>query len=70
MAVDTEQKRMSAVTPMLPFRTSAVWAADTGFKVGNRQAAALLYGGVTVLTYYRGAEAPYTRNAVEAKSRI
>ncbi len=55
--LDTEQKRLSGIMLMMPFRGPGVWPADTGFKVANRQAAALLYSGVTVLTYSHGLEA-------------
>ena len=64
---DTEQKRLSAMLPMMPFRGPGVWAADTGFKVANRQAAALLYSGVTVLTYRIGVEAGKLTNGAEAE---
>ena len=67
---DTKQKRLSAITPMLPFRGSSVWAADTGFKVANRQAAVLLYSGVTVLEYMRGIASPTASDAVSAPKRI
>ena len=51
---------------MLPFRHIGVAMDKTGWHVGKRAGAALMYGGVTALTYGWGVEAPYHRNAVEA----
>lgn len=44
MAIDTEQKRFSAINPGCPWRGVNVWAPDTGFTRGNRAAGAYLYG--------------------------
>ena len=63
--IGNAQKRLSAIMPMMPFRGPGVWAADTGFNVGSRQAASLLFSGVPALTYGWGVEAPRHRNAVE-----
>lgn len=46
MAVDTRQKRMSAVMVVLPWRGAMVDASQTGFTEGNRQAAAFCYSGI------------------------
>ena len=46
MAVDTEQKRMSAIHLRSPWRGPLVTAAESGFSKGNRQAAALHYSGI------------------------
>lgn len=55
MAFDTEQKRMSAMLPGMPFRGPLVDASEVGFTQGNRQAAAYMYSGVlaTVLVFDR-----------------
>jgi len=66
----TEQERMSAAMLLMPFRGPAVWAPDTGFKVANRQAAVLLYGGVTALEYMRGIASPSVNNGASAPKRI
>jgi hypothetical protein len=46
MAIDTAQKRMSAMDPDMPWRGVGVDATEGGFTVGNRQAAADLYSGI------------------------
>jgi len=46
MAIDTAQKRMSAINPRCPWRGPMVAAAEAGFSVGNRQAAAFMYSGI------------------------
>lgn len=46
MAIDTMQKRMSAMNPGCPWRGPLVDAAESGFSSGNRQAANLSYSGV------------------------
>ena len=65
----SQATRISAVHVMLPFRHIGVAEDKTGWHVGKRQAAALLYAGVPALTYRRAAAAPYVRNAVEAPAR-
>lgn len=47
MALDTAQKRMSAMNPACPWRGPVVDATESGFGVGNRQAAAFLYSGIS-----------------------
>ena len=47
MAIDTAQKRMSAMDSDLPWRGVGVDATEAGFGVGNRQAAADLYSGIS-----------------------
>lgn len=46
MAIDSKQKRMSSITPILSFRGPLVDAAEIGFTQGNRQAAAYMYSGI------------------------
>lgn len=46
MALDTKQKRMSAINPSSPWRGPFVDATESGFDVGNRQAADLMYSGI------------------------
>ena len=46
MAIDTVQKRMSALMPGLPFRGPLVDATESGFSKGNRQAADYHYSGI------------------------
>lgn len=46
MAIDSRQKRMSAMNPGCPWRGPLVDATESGFSVGNRQAAAYLYSGI------------------------
>lgn len=46
MALDSMQKRMSAMNPNSPWRGPMVDAAESGFTQGNRQAAAYLYSGI------------------------
>ena len=65
----TPQERMSAIHVMLPFRV-ATMASNTGFQVANRQASALLYGGVTAIKYRRGAASPSLTNGAVAPRRI
>ncbi len=55
--LDTALERISALHTMLPFRHIGVNADSTGFRVGKRQGAALMYGGNWVLTYGWGLEA-------------
>ena len=67
LLTDTAHERISAVHIMLPFRHIGVAEDKTGWHVGKRQGAALLYGGSWALEYGRGVEAPPLRNAVEAE---
>ena len=46
MAVDTVQKRMSAMNPACPWRGPLVDATESGFSKGNRQAADYAYSGL------------------------
>lgn len=46
MAMDTRQKRMSAMHPASPWRGPMVDATESGFTQGNRQAAAFMYSGI------------------------
>lgn len=46
MAIDTQQKRMSAINPSCPWRGGMV-EASASFPVGKRQAAAYLYSGIS-----------------------
>lgn len=46
MAVDTAQKRMSALHVGCPWRGPLVDATESGTTQGNRQAAAYLYSGI------------------------
>ncbi len=46
MAVDTAQKRMSAISPSCPWRGPMVDATESGFDKGNRQAADFMYSGI------------------------
>lgn len=46
MAIDTAQKRMSAMNLAAPWRGPLVDATEVGFTQGNRQAADLLYSGI------------------------
>lgn len=46
MALDTLQERMSAIHPYSPWRGPLVDATESGFNVGNRQAAAFFYSGI------------------------
>ena len=46
MAIDSRQKRMSAINPGVIFRGPMVDATESGFTQGNRQAAAFHYSGI------------------------
>jgi len=46
MALDTRQKRMSAMNVGSPWRGPMVDAAETGFEANNRAAALFLYSGL------------------------
>ena len=46
MAMNTRQKRMSAINVGSPWRGTMVDEAETGFNVGNRAAAAYFYAGL------------------------
>ncbi len=46
MAIDSKQKRMSAIMVRLSFRGPLVDAAESGFTQGNRQASAHMYSGI------------------------
>ena len=46
MAIDTRQKRMSAMNPGCPWRGPMVDATETAFSAGNRAAGAFMYSGV------------------------
>ena len=48
MALDSVQKRMSALNPSCPWRGPLVDAAEAGFTEGNRAAAAFMYSGLIV----------------------
>ncbi len=47
MAVDTAQKRMSAMHHKSVWRGPMVDASESGFNKGNRQAAARYYSGIS-----------------------
>lgn len=47
MAIDSKQKRMSAIHISSPWRGAMVDAAESGFNQGNRQAAAFMYSGIS-----------------------
>lgn len=49
MAIDSRQKRMSAMNPASPWRGPMVDATEAGFDLGNRQAANFLYSGILAL---------------------
>jgi len=63
--LDTAQKRISGMMPMMPFRHIGVAEDKTGAHTGKRAGGVYLYGGVPALTYGWGVEAPRHRNAVE-----
>lgn len=46
MAIDTRQKRMSAINLRAPWRGPLVDASVSGFSQGNRQAGAFMYSGI------------------------
>lgn len=46
MAMDTMQKRMSAMNPMCAWRGPMVDATEAGFSAGNRAAADYAYSGL------------------------
>ncbi len=46
MAIDTAQKRASAMNPASPWRGPMVAAAEAGFTQGNRQAVDFMYSGI------------------------
>ena len=46
MAIDSRQKRMSAILIVCPWRGPLVDASESSFTQGNRQAAALFYSGI------------------------
>ena len=46
MAMDTKQKRMSALNLGKPWRGPLVDAPEAGFTQGNRQAADFFYSGI------------------------
>lgn len=46
MAIDSKQKRMSAINISAPWRGAMVDATEVGFTQGNRQAAAYMYSGI------------------------
>jgi len=50
MAIDSMQKRMSAIAPSSPWRGPLVDATESGFNVGNRQAADFMYSGISAST--------------------
>ena len=47
MALDTQQDRMSAMNVACPWRGPLVDATEAGFNVGNRQAGAFFYSGIS-----------------------
>ncbi len=48
MALDSFQKRMSAMNPACPWRGPLVDATEAGFNVGNRRAGAFMTSLVTI----------------------
>ncbi len=46
MAIDSKQKRMSAIMPLMPFRGPLVDAIEVGFTQGNRQASIYTYSAI------------------------
>lgn len=62
MAIDTMQKRMSAMNHSSPWRGPMVDATEAGFSVGNRQAADYLYSGIG-----SGAAAPSVARPMRTK---
>jgi len=46
MALDTKQKRFSAISHWSPWRGPSVDPAESGFTQGNRQAALFAYSGI------------------------
>jgi len=46
MAIDSKQKRMSAINHACPWRGPLVDALEAGFSIGNRQAADYFYSGI------------------------
>lgn len=50
MAIDSVQKRMSAMNPSSPWRGPLVDATESGFTAGNRQAADFMYSGIAAQT--------------------
>jgi len=50
MALDTMQKRMSAMNHSSPWRGPLVDATEVSFNVGNRQAACFMYSGIAAST--------------------
>ncbi|HSG69802.1 MAG TPA: hypothetical protein VLA12_05275 [Planctomycetaceae bacterium] len=46
MAIDSKQKRMSAMNLACPWRGPVVDATESGTTQGNRQAAAFYYSGI------------------------
>lgn len=50
MALDTRQDRMSAMNLGCPWRGPLEDATEAGFSIGNRQAAAYLYSGISSAT--------------------
>lgn len=47
MALNSMQKRMSAMNPACPWRGPLEDATEAGFNVGNRQAADFMYSGIS-----------------------
>jgi len=68
--IDTALERISIVNIMMPFRHIGVSEDYTGFHVGKRQGAALLYGGSWSLQYGWGIEASKLTEAVELEALI
>ncbi len=54
MALNSRQKRMSALNPACPWRGPLVDAPEAGFSEGNRAAAVFMYSGLiaAVVTTY------------------
>ena len=48
MALDSLQKRMSAMNLSCPWRGPLVDATEAGFTAGNRAAAVFLYSGISI----------------------
>lgn len=49
MAIDSRQKRMSAMNFKSPWRGPRVDATESGFNIGNRQAANFHYSGIDAM---------------------
>ena len=61
MAMDTRQKRMSAIAPASPWRGPRADATEPGFTQGNRQAACCMYSGILAEALAAAAVGPHAR---------